>query len=504
MRFKGGEQVVPTQKLHAGGPVGSIKKGAKAGWVRAIRGQILLNSNSTSFSSDLQNWISKHDSGPTTWDTEGFKPSTTVLGRVASALKKSKSGLSVTDAAKAGKVDPAYLWRVWSKNLVVSGGKNYTFFDYMTKLGVPRAKYNKMRDSIKAFRDRRNSELRSLEKMLGLPQDGLWQSEMTGPLSHALDHAMGYAVGTHGHGAYDPTPWATTGAAGAATALNPLLAEQARTNALNAEFDKLLGTFTTWGHNYVVRKFKDIGPAEGLTNMRELAKNKTYSGQYNDLLKVEFDRLDKENDPKEQQIEAFLAAVRAGTNVGLQAASSAASVSIDTGASIFDKITADKRWGDIPTTKYDSNSRLYKDVVHLKNLFKFARGGRVPGVGHGDSVPSLLSPGEFVLRRSAATAIAQEQGPAALNYLNNYDRYAAGGYVAASGREYPIVPAAATHGRMRAASRANEHATKVVNYNFNTEVHNPIAEPASVSVQKRVQRVARLGLLAGDDKESHR
>jgi hypothetical protein len=144
------------------------------------------------------------------------------------------------------------------------------------------------------------------------------------------------------------------------------------------------------------------------------------------------------------------------------------------------------------------------DVEQFRNLFKFARGGGVPGYGSGDSVPSMLTPGEFVLRRNAASAIKRDQGPGALNYLNNYDKYADGGFVAA-GMGHPVLPPApSSFGRARAASRANEHATKVVNYNFDTTVNNPIAEPTSVSVQKRVQRVARLGLLAGDSKESSR
>ena len=52
-------------------------------------------------------------------------------------------------------------------------------------------------------------------------------------------------------------------------------------------------------------------------------------------------------------------------------------------------------------------------------ISRFSQGGWVPGSGNGDTVPALLEPGEFVLRKSAAQAL----GPA----LNGVNRYASGG-----------------------------------------------------------------------------
>ena len=48
---------------------------------------------------------------------------------------------------------------------------------------------------------------------------------------------------------------------------------------------------------------------------------------------------------------------------------------------------------------------------------RFSRGGWVPGTGNGDTVPALLEPGEFVLRKSAAQAF----GPN-LNSVNKYKK----------------------------------------------------------------------------------
>ena len=54
-------------------------------------------------------------------------------------------------------------------------------------------------------------------------------------------------------------------------------------------------------------------------------------------------------------------------------------------------------------------------------VHKFSNGGWVPGTGNSDTVPALLEPGEFVLRKSAAQAF----GPA----LNGINKYRKGGPV---------------------------------------------------------------------------
>ena len=53
---------------------------------------------------------------------------------------------------------------------------------------------------------------------------------------------------------------------------------------------------------------------------------------------------------------------------------------------------------------------------------RFNRGGLVPGSGNTDTVPALLTPGEFVIRKSSVGAIGAEN-------LAGMNRYAAGGKV---------------------------------------------------------------------------
>jgi TP901 family phage tail tape measure protein len=54
----------------------------------------------------------------------------------------------------------------------------------------------------------------------------------------------------------------------------------------------------------------------------------------------------------------------------------------------------------------------------------FARGGLVPGTGNGDTVPAMLAPGEFVIRKSSVN----KMGAGRLAAMNN-NRYALGGEV---------------------------------------------------------------------------
>ncbi len=64
-------------------------------------------------------------------------------------------------------------------------------------------------------------------------------------------------------------------------------------------------------------------------------------------------------------------------------------------------------------------------VSELGTTKKFARGGLVPGQGNGDTVPALLTPGEFVMRKSAVQAI----GAGNLAKANGVQKFALGGRV---------------------------------------------------------------------------
>jgi TP901 family phage tail tape measure protein len=66
-----------------------------------------------------------------------------------------------------------------------------------------------------------------------------------------------------------------------------------------------------------------------------------------------------------------------------------------------------------------ARGKAFGGVVH-----KFARGGYVPGSGNRDTVPAMLQPGEFVIKKSSAGKL----GPSTLHSMNN-NRFQAGGGV---------------------------------------------------------------------------
>jgi TP901 family phage tail tape measure protein len=68
-------------------------------------------------------------------------------------------------------------------------------------------------------------------------------------------------------------------------------------------------------------------------------------------------------------------------------------------------------------------------------ILAFARGGFVPGTGNRDTVPAVLSPGEFVVKKSSAEKIGAET----LHAMNE-NRYAAGGIVTADRHAYGDYP----------------------------------------------------------------
>ena len=60
----------------------------------------------------------------------------------------------------------------------------------------------------------------------------------------------------------------------------------------------------------------------------------------------------------------------------------------------------------------------------------FARGGMVPGTGNRDTVPAMLTPGEFVIKKSSVKSL----GLSTLDAMNN-NRYNKAGVVKAGALE---------------------------------------------------------------------
>jgi hypothetical protein len=65
----------------------------------------------------------------------------------------------------------------------------------------------------------------------------------------------------------------------------------------------------------------------------------------------------------------------------------------------------------------------------LGKVFGFADGGKVPGSGMGDTIPAMLTPGEFVIRKD----IVEKLGPSFFGWLNGGLLPSMGGHYAVGG-----------------------------------------------------------------------
>lgn len=87
-------------------------------------------------------------------------------------------------------------------------------------------------------------------------------------------------------------------------------------------------------------------------------------------------------------------------------------------------------FGSKKTSGLESILDEVKQEVNILRLLtgktkRFASGGGVPGEGNRDTVPALLTPGEFVINKKSAQMI----GHSTLNRMNKFARYATGGSV---------------------------------------------------------------------------
>jgi len=69
-----------------------------------------------------------------------------------------------------------------------------------------------------------------------------------------------------------------------------------------------------------------------------------------------------------------------------------------------------------------ATKRFFKSQPGDENIIGLNRGGVVPGSGNGDTVPAMLTPGEFVIRKSAVQAFGADN-------LGKINRYADGGLI---------------------------------------------------------------------------
>ena len=160
------------------------------------------------------------------------------------------------------------------------------------------------------------------------------------------------------------------------------------------------------------------------------------------------------------QINAFSAAIQANTaslTSNTASLDALTAIQLSNNSSLGDVATAVNSLSTFPTSIKDAVDTLYTTMIDLivvtrelsndiKNrptggsfntggvVKRFARGGVVPGSGDRDTVPAMLMPGEFVIRKKAVETIGADN-------LYNMNKYGAGGTIRAglSGRRQKFI-----------------------------------------------------------------
>ena len=225
------------------------------------------------------------------------------------------------------------------------------------------------------------------------------------------------------------------------------------------ELDKL-------GPNGIPDVFRDaVDPMSGIQIAEKLSNDKASAERYEEALKNAA-KFEPSADALTSKLEEMNALIEygPGSPYGLNTLAKELGISIDTAVSLFDKLNAR---GSFKNLSAEKTSRLRTDVAGFKNLFKFSKGGIVPGVGNTDSVFAMLTPGELVIPKDVVNSI-----------------FAPG---------VNAVSPPVTMSKMSSKASSKTESTGNT-YNFNTIINNPVSEESSFSIQKRVRNLAHLGM----------
>lgn len=342
----------------------------------------------------------------------------------------------------------------------------------------------------------------SLRATMGMKKTGkLWTPDMQDPADHLMLHAVGQA-----HPSDLVHPWA-----GPVTLAEQALADSDRSNALNKEWYGDLQILANWGLPDLVQHLMDQGIADGLDLARSAVKSKDVATQLNASYHAAQTGFGGLNQSDEATVLKIIAKISQGTSAapfGLRDVSSFLQMPDYGVVNLYDRMKP--QIDAIPanlTTKFNNDVKSFR-----QGLFYAATGGQVPGTGHGDTVPAMLTPGEFVLKKKAVEAL----GLGTVRAANNADKAPSGTQFFANGGVV-LGPSAPQTPQLGAGALAGPDARSAVvkgkvggggnTYitNLETEINNPVGENSVYSMNKELQRKAitgqfnRAAAVHGDD-----
>lgn len=445
----GPSQANGVQYFHSGGPVQGIQSHTRGNWVKALQTNELLPPTGA-WDNVLSNAMRGSYPGPLKLGATEGKFGNLIVSWLNAAARP----LGFEDIRKRLGVGESNMLRL--ARLLRQGVINH----------VSRTKRSKYIAETDQKWSTYQTWVTELRKKLGLSATGGWDATMQPGLTHALDHAFGKQ-----HDPYAERPWGPLDAAEVAAR------DQIRANQLNAEYRNYLIQFASWGLQDLVDKLFDLGPADGMEIARAAAKDRTKATALNAAYK---DAKQYEGDAGRDIIK-FIGTISASpTPLGLRDIARSLQAPDYAVVQLFDK--ARSSLSSVPAEKL---TRLIADIdLFRKGLFYANSGGHVPGAGNRDSVPAMLTPGEYVLRKQAVAAL----GPEMLYRMNHF---AAGGPVLTM--PAPSLPglsrASMVSGREVPVSVENEY-----RYEINTVINNPVGEASVASMNRNLKRQASLGV----------
>jgi len=119
-------------------------------------------------------------------------------------------------------------------------------------------------------------------------------------------------------------------------------------------------------------------------------------------------------------------------------------------------------------------SAAFNKFQGVKNQAQgFNRGGPVPGSGNGDTVPAMLEPGEFVIRKSAVQAYGTQN-------LENINKYGLGGKVSLTGGQLR-----STYKGLENVKDDEKYTANVIAKKINVRTHNRVLAGMIASKRKK-------------------
>lgn len=359
----------------------------------------------------------------------------------------------------------------------------------LKKSGVSSKNYKGLLDTYTAKRTEKSTFYEALNERLGT---GLGKSDggnrYNSKTRKALMHALQHTYGRPHDEVHAYSPWRR------ATPLEQAITGTEQDIAKEKQWQGYLTKIATWGYDDLVQHLLDKGREDGFTLAAEASKKQAYAKYLNEQIKIR-GQLSAEDFASILKMLSYMQSSKTPGGPGLRDVARKVGLSDYNTVSLWEKGNEQKRFA---TLNPRNRTQMDTDVAsYRQGTYYFASGGKVPGTGSGDTVPAMLTPGEFVIKKSAAKALGLEN----LMALNGAQKFALGGEVLAPSVAGIPRAATATAVPATAANSAPTYVDIKHETTYDVDIHNPVAEQGTYSMTKMLQRQSALKMSAGQKRD---